>query len=62
MTDVNVGGLSLEDVRIQKAADQAFRVLDGEENPCQSSVFSRIYAERRLKRLSTRSRSHSSWE
>ena len=31
MTDVNVGGLSLEEDRIQKAADQAFRVLDGDE-------------------------------
>jgi hypothetical protein len=31
MTGENVGGLSLEEARIQQAADQAFDVLDGVE-------------------------------
>jgi hypothetical protein len=31
MTDVSVGPLSVEEARIQSAADEAYRVLEGEE-------------------------------
>ena len=31
MTDVSVGPLSAEEARIRSAADQAYRVLEGEE-------------------------------
>ena len=31
MTDVSVGPLSAEEARVQTAADEAYRVLEGEE-------------------------------
>jgi hypothetical protein len=33
MTDLNVGPLSAEEARIRNAADQAYRVLLGEDSP-----------------------------
>jgi hypothetical protein len=33
MTDAGVGPLSAEEVKIREAADQAYRVLNGEETP-----------------------------
>ena len=33
MTDVSVGPLSAEEARIQNAADEAYRVLEGEQPP-----------------------------
>jgi truncated hemoglobin YjbI len=33
MTDVGVGPMSAEETRVRKAADQAYRVLEGEGRP-----------------------------
>jgi hypothetical protein len=38
MTDVSVGPLSAEEARIQSAADEAYRVLDGEQPPADATT------------------------
>jgi hypothetical protein len=38
MTDVSVGPLSAEEARIQSAADEAYRVLDGEQRPADATA------------------------
>jgi hypothetical protein len=38
MTDVSIGPLSAEEARIRNAADEAYRVLRGEEPPVRSTT------------------------
>ena len=41
MTDVSVGPLSVEEARIRNAADQAYRVLEGEQ-PASADATTRL--------------------
>ena len=38
MTDAGVGPLSAEEVRIRTAADEAYRVLEGDEDPAPAAM------------------------
>ena len=50
MTDVSVGPLSAEEARIRNAADEAYRVLRGDELPARSTTDRVVDAIREIPR------------